>query len=109
MEVALRRPPAAGDADEACRRDLPDVDVGLVERRHELGRVAARPEGYERRALARRWADDLEPLREKHPAALGDGSSVLEGPRGTRVERGEETGERRRGPPARVETRSAGL
>ena len=68
------------------------------------GRKATR---VERSASSR--ADHLDHVREELTAPLGGGGGMIEGPGRPAVECSQEAGERRRGPPPRVESRRTGL
>ena len=110
VEVVVRRPPAAGDADQAGVRDLAHVHAGVVERLDELGRLAAT--GRKATRVERSPSAGLTTstrVGEELPAALGDGGGMIEGPGRAAVERRQQARERRRGPPARVEARRTGL
>ena len=97
VEIAVRGPPAAGDADQAAVRDLAHVHV----RRRGAPRRARRPRRRARKATSverscSAGADDLDPVGEKLPAALGDRGGVVEGPGRPAVERRQQAGKRRR-------------
>ena len=73
IEIAVRRPPAARDADQAGCRDLADVHAGVVERLDELGRLAG-GRGRRRASSARPRPGSTTSTRvgEQLAAALGD-------------------------------------
>ena len=95
-----RGPPSGSRARARWRRGAP-------RRPRPVGAAGRKATRVERSGSAR--ADHLDPVGEELTAALGGGGGMVEAPGRPAVECGQKAGERRRGPPARVEPRGTGL